>query len=60
MKQTEQKRILIVEDDVHIAEGLKLNLTLQGYEAVIAGSGTAGLKMWKEWNPQLIILDIML
>jgi len=60
MKQTEQKRILIVEDDVHIAEGLKLNLTLQGYEAAIAGNGTAGLKMWKEWNPQLIILDIML
>ncbi|MEI7673516.1 MAG: response regulator transcription factor, partial [Deltaproteobacteria bacterium] len=60
MKQTERKRILIVEDDVHIAEGLKLNLTLQGYEAVVAGSGTAGLKMWKEWNPQLIILDIML
>src|SRR5450756_1801656 len=60
MKQTEQKRILIVEDDVHIAEGLKLNLTLQGYEAAIAGSGTAGLKMWKEWNPQLIVLDIML
>lgn len=60
MKQTEQKRILIVEDDVHIAEGLKLNLTLQGYEAAIARSGTAGLKMWKEWNPQLIVLDIML
>jgi two-component system alkaline phosphatase synthesis response regulator PhoP len=60
MKQTEQQRILIVEDDVHIAEGLKLNLTLQGYEAAIASSGTAGLKMWKEWNPQLIVLDIML
>ena len=60
MKQTEQKRILIVEDDIHIAEGLKLNLTLQGYEAAIACSGTAGLKMWKEWNPQLIVLDIML
>jgi len=60
MKQTEQKRILIVEDDVHIAEGLKLNLTLQGYEAVIARSGTEGLRMWQKWNPQLIVLDIML
>jgi two-component system alkaline phosphatase synthesis response regulator PhoP len=30
MKQTEKRRILIVEDDAHIAEGLKLNLTLQG------------------------------
>lgn len=60
MKQTEQKRILIVEDDAHIAEGLKLNLSLQGYETAIAVSGTEGLRMWKEWNPDLIVLDIML
>ncbi|MBE0558375.1 MAG: response regulator transcription factor [Proteobacteria bacterium] len=60
MKQTEQKRILIVEDDAHIAEGLKLNLSLQGYETTIAMSGTEGLRMWKEWNPALIVLDIML
>ena len=60
MKQTQQKRILIVEDDAHIAEGLKLNLSLQGYETTIAMSGTEGLRMWKEWNPHLIVLDIML
>jgi two-component system alkaline phosphatase synthesis response regulator PhoP len=60
VKQTQQKRILIVEDDAHIAEGLKLNLSLQGYETTIAMSGTEGLRMWKEWNPHLIVLDIML
>lgn len=60
MKDTFKKRILIIEDDVHIAEGLKLNLSLQGYEVSIALSGTNGLKLWKEWNPQLIVLDIML
>jgi len=60
MKQTEKRRILIVEDDTHIAEGLTLNLTLQGYETAIAGSGTEGLRMWKDWNPDLIVLDIML
>jgi len=60
MKQTQKTRILIIEDDAHIAEGLKLNLSLQGYEATIAGSGTEGLRMWKEWNPHLIVLDIML
>ncbi len=60
MKETQTKRILIVEDDPHIAEGLKLNLSLQGYEATIAGNGTAGLQMWKTFNPHLIILDIML
>ncbi len=60
MKQTEKLRILIIEDDAHIAEGVKLNLSLQGYEAAIAGSGTEGLRMWKEYNPHLIVLDIML
>ena len=60
MKQIHQRRILIVEDDEHIAEGLKLNLSLQGYEIAISGSGTLALQMWKEWNPHLIVLDIML
>jgi two-component system alkaline phosphatase synthesis response regulator PhoP len=60
MKQTEKSRILIIEDDAHIAEGLKLNLSLQGYEAAIAGSGTEGLRLWKEYNPHMIVLDIML
>lgn len=60
MKQTDKKRVLIVEDDAHIAEALKLNLSLQGYEATVAMSGTEGLRMWKEWNPDLIVLDIML
>jgi two-component system, OmpR family, alkaline phosphatase synthesis response regulator PhoP len=60
MKQTEKRRILIIEDDTHIAEGLKLNLILQGYETAIAVSGTEGLQMWKDWNPDLIVLDIML
>ena len=60
MKDLPQKRVLIIEDDEHIAEGLKLNLSLQGYEVSIAGDGTSGLRMWKEWNPHLIVLDIML
>jgi two-component system, OmpR family, alkaline phosphatase synthesis response regulator PhoP len=60
MRQTEKSRILIIEDDAHIAEGLKLNLSLQGYEAAIAGSGTEGLRMWKEYNPHMVVLDIML
>jgi len=60
MKDTEKKRILIVEDDKHIAQGIKLSLSLQGYDTEIAGNGTLGLRMWKEWNPHLIVLDIML
>lgn len=54
------KKILIVEDDRHIAEGLRLNLSLQGYEAEVADTGPSGLEKWRVWGPDLIILDVML
>ena len=60
MKPNEKKRILVIEDDHHIAEGLKLNLSLQGYEVGIALNGVTGIQMWREWRPDLILLDIML
>lgn len=53
-------RILIIEDDLHIAEGIQLNLNLQGYEVFLAADGVAGLNQWKANRPDLVILDIML
>lgn len=55
-----KRRVLVVEDDAHLAEGLKLNLSLKGYEVVIAPDGISALQEWKEWRPDLIVLDIML
>lgn len=55
-----KKRILIVEDDRHIAEGIELNLSLQGHEVKIAENGIEGLDAWKQWCPHLIVLDLML
>ena len=60
MKPNEKKRILVIEDDEHIAEGLNLNLSLQGYDVGIALNGVNGIQMWREWQPDLIVLDIML
>ena len=55
-----EQRILVIEDDRHIAEGLKLNLKLLGYNVAIAEDGPSGLRKWKEIGPDLIVLDIML
>lgn len=60
MKKTDKKRILVIEDEKHIAEGIKLNLSLQGYDVEIIGDGVSGIDLWKKWRPDLIVLDIML
>ena len=60
MDSSEQKRILLIEDEAHIAEGLKLNLVLKGYDVKISADGVGGLQDWKDWQPDLIVLDIML
>jgi len=55
-----KKRILLIEDDPHIAEGIILNLKLEGYEVKSVENGIDGLNTWKQWYPHLIILDLML
>lgn len=56
----DKKRILVVEDEKHIAEGLKLSLSLEGFEVEIASDGGVAMQLWKNWNPDLVVLDIML
>jgi DNA-binding response OmpR family regulator len=60
MRDSGKKRILVIEDDAHIAEGLRLNLSLKGYDVKISPDGVSGIRDWKEWKPELIVLDIML
>ena len=60
MDAVSRKRILLIEDDAHIAEGIALNLTLEEYEVKVAGDGIQGLAAWKDCCPHLIVLDLML
>ena len=60
METIDKKRILVIEDEAHIADGIRLNLSIQGYGVKIAQDGIAGLELWRSWQPDLIILDIML
>jgi two-component system alkaline phosphatase synthesis response regulator PhoP len=53
-------KILIIEDELHIAEGLKLNLSLQGHDVSMAHNGLEGLNKFQAENPELIILDLMM
>ena len=53
-------RVLVVEDHHAIAEGLKENLELEGYQVRVAGDGVAAIGQVGSWAPDLVLLDLML
>jgi len=53
-------KILVVDDDKHILELIKLYLDKEGYETIVAVDGEDGLEKFKSSAPKLVILDIML
>ena len=54
------KTVLIVEDDRNIADLLRLYLEKEGYEVAIAYTGLKGIEKFREVQPSLILLDVML
>jgi DNA-binding response OmpR family regulator len=52
--------VVVVEDDAAIAEGLALNLTLQGYRSTVVGDGEAAHQLIGQTQPDLVLLDISL
>jgi len=53
-------RILIAEDEPFIVESLMFLLGRQGYETAAVGDGLSVMKSIDEWQPHLLILDVML
>jgi two-component system, OmpR family, alkaline phosphatase synthesis response regulator PhoP len=53
-------RILIVEDNADLAAGIEYNLSLEGYDVRVAGDGRTAITAAAEWNPDLVLLDLML
>lgn len=56
----DRKRILIVDDDENIAELISLYLNKECYDTDIACDGETALKLFNEFKPNLILLDVML
>lgn len=51
-------RILLVDDDVKTSMLLKRFIEAEGYEVIYACNGKTGLRMYEEYRPDLILLDI--
>jgi DNA-binding response OmpR family regulator len=56
----EQKMILLIEDEPLLGTLLKQRLEKENFKVVLARDGEEGLKLCKEINPSLILLDIIL
>jgi len=54
------ERILVVEDDRSLRDGLALNFELEGFEVFTAVDGEQGLRMAFDLRPDIIVLDVML
>ena len=54
--------ILVVEDEQHLAFGIKFNLEAEGYTVTVAGDGPAALELVSKATPpaDLLVLDLML
>jgi len=60
MREQGAGKIALVEDEPQMAEGIKHNLELEGYQVQIAQDGEAGLELVLSWDPDLVLLDLML
>ncbi len=53
-------KVLIVDDDAHIAELIKLYLEKEEYQTIVASNGAKALQLFKEEAPSIVILDVMM
>jgi two-component system, OmpR family, alkaline phosphatase synthesis response regulator PhoP len=57
---SEKQKILVVDDEEDILEVLRYNLEKEGFEVATASDGNTGISLAKTFEPNLIILDIMM
>lgn len=53
-------KILVIDDDPHISEAIKLYLENEGYDIKNAYDGAEGVNMFKMHSPDIVLLDIMM
>lgn len=54
------EKILVVDDEDHIVELISYNLINSGYNVITANNGIDAVRLAKEENPDLILLDLMI
>lgn len=55
-----KQKILMIEDEIDLAEVAKIGLEDAGYKVILAGDGETGVKKAREEKPDIILLDVAL
>ena len=55
-----ETKLLVVDDDLNICDMLKLYFENEGYKVRTANDGVEGIQMFKMYEPDLVLLDIMM
>ncbi|CAG7605411.1 response regulator transcription factor [Actinacidiphila bryophytorum] len=55
-----QRRVLVVEDDQTITQAIAARLQAEGFQVRTAGDGPAAVEAAHSWQPDLLVLDVML
>lgn len=53
-------RVLIVEDEAHLADGLRFNFEAEGFEVEVAETGEAAMAFFEQRTTDVLVLDVML
>lgn len=56
----ERKKILLVDDEIQLADMVKMRLEANNYDVITASGGIEGLEKAEKDNPDLILLDILM
>jgi DNA-binding response OmpR family regulator len=58
--EQKRRRVAVIDDEESIRRMLEVALALEGFEVRAAADGVAGLSLIRSWEPECIVLDIML
>ncbi len=53
-------KVLVIDDDITICELLRMYLEKEGYEVRTAGDGVAGIEAFRQYSPDIVLLDVMM
>ena len=59
-KEMRQDKVLLVEDDSTLSFIVQDALMREGFEVICASNGEAGMRLFKESDPDIIVADVMM